>query len=139
MKPNRCARGIALNALLCTLACLAACSKSEPPAPVKPSLPTVPAVVTPAREPVVVPPAAPEPSVEQHIPGTPEARQFVASYVTKQHPTRVTHPVPGADSAYDVAYRNAARADKLLHRHAYVQGFDDAAATNAVALDRAYR
>ena len=125
--------------VLVAIVYLAACSKSEPPTPVATTPP--PPIIAPAPppEPVVTQPEAPEPTVEQHIPGTPEAKAFIAANVVKQHKTRATNPVPVPDSAYDRAYRNASRADKLLQRHAYVLSFDDVAATNAVPLSREYR
>jgi hypothetical protein len=77
--------------------------------------------------------------VEQHIPGTPEAKTFIAANLVKQPNRRPTNLVLAPDTAYDKAYGNAARADKLLQRHAYVLSFDDVAATNAVPLSREYR
>ena len=77
--------------------------------------------------------------MELHIPGTPEAKTFIAANVAKQHKRRPTNLVLAPDTAYDKAYQNAARADQLLQRHAYVLSFDDVAATNAVPLSREYR
>ena len=79
------------------------------------------------------------PAVQQHIPGSPDAKAFVAANVVKQPKKRAPTRVVVPDTAYEKAYRNAARADKLLQRHAYVTGFDDVAATNAVPLSREYR
>lgn len=135
----RYAHGVLGVALVCATVCLVGCSKNEPQAPVNPSRPAAPAIVTPVPESAAPPPPAPEPTVELHIPGTPEAKAFVAANAPKHHPKSGTSPVPAPNTAYDVAYRNAARADKLLHRHAYVVSFDDGAATNAVALNREYR
>jgi hypothetical protein len=131
------------SVLVFAIVYLAACSKSEPPPQVNTTPP--PPIIAPAPppEPVVTQPAAPEPTVEQHIPGTLEAKTFIAANVVKQQKRRATNlvpvPVPVPDTAYDKAYRNAARADKLLQRHAYVLSFDDVAATNAVPLSREYR
>jgi hypothetical protein len=138
MKPILCRHGVLPGVLACAIIALAACSKSEPPAPTS-KTPPLPIIATPAPEPVVTPAPAPAPSVEQHIPGTPEARAFVAANVVKQHERHATSAVPVRDPAYARAYQNASRADYLLHRHAYVLGFDDVAATNAVPLNREYR
>lgn len=131
-------RGLCLSVLVCAIIDLAACSKSEPP-PQANTSPPAPVIATPAPEPVETPAPVPEPSVEQHIPGTPEARAFVAANVVPQHKRHATSVVHVRDPAYDRAYRNASRADKLLHRHAYVESFEDVAATNAVPLNREYR
>ena len=77
--------------------------------------------------------------MEQHIPGTPEAKKFIAANLVKQPKRPATNIALVPDTAYDKAYRNALRADKLLQRHAYVLSFDDVAATNAVPLSREYR
>ena len=77
--------------------------------------------------------------MQQHIPGSPEAKVFIAANVVKQPKKRAPARVVVAENAYEKAYRNAARADKLLQRHAYVTGFDDVAGTNAVPLSREYR
>jgi hypothetical protein len=127
--------------LVVAIVCLAACSKSEPPQQAAAPLPAPAAAPAPAPppEPVVAQAPAPAPVVEQHIPGSPEAKQFIAANVVKQ-PKRTAKILARApDTAYEKAYRNAARADKLLQRHAYVVSFDDVAATNAVPLGSAYR
>jgi hypothetical protein len=131
-------RGVFVGVLVCPIIYLAACSKSEAPTPVT-KTPAAPSIATPAPEPVVPPPPAPEPAIEQHIPGTPDAKAFVAANVAKQSKKHAANVAHAPDTAYDRAYRNALRADKLLHRHAYVVGFDDAAATNAVPLKQEYR
>ncbi len=127
------------SVLVLAIVYLAACSKSEQPtqANTTPSPPII--APAPRPEPVVTESAVPEPTVEQHIPGTPEAKKFIAANVVKQQKTRATNLVLVPDTAYDKAYRNASRADKLLQRHAYVLSFDDVAATNAVPLSREYR
>jgi hypothetical protein len=125
--------------LVFALVCLAACSKSEPPTQAKTTPPTPVIAPAPPPEPVVTQPAAPAPTVEQHIPGTPEAKTFIAANVVSRHQRHATKLAPVPDTAYDRAYRNASRADKLLQRHAYVLSFDDVAATNAVPLSREYR
>ena len=128
-----------LGVLVLVIAYLAACSKSEPPTRAT-TTPLAPIIApAPPPEPVVTQPEAPEPTVEQHIPGTPEAKAFIAANVVKQPKRRATNLVPVPDTAYDRAYRNASRADTLLQRHAYVLSFDDVAATNAVPLSREYR
>jgi hypothetical protein len=125
------------------LVLLAACSKSEPPPQAKTAPPAL--IVAPAPspapppEPVATQSAAPVPAVQQHIPGSPDAKAFVAANVVKQPKKRAPTRVVVPDTAYEKAYRNAARADKLLQRHAYVTGFDDVAATNAIPLSREYR
>ncbi len=132
-------RGVFLGVSLCAIVYLAGCSKSEPP-PQANTTPPAPIIApAPPPEPVVTQPTAPEPTVELHIPGTPEAKTFIAANVVKQHKRGATNLVLVADTAYDKAYRNAARADMLLQRHAYVLSFDDVAATNAVPLSREYR
>jgi hypothetical protein len=127
------------SVLVFAIVYLAACSKSEQPTQATPTPP--PPIIAPAPPPeaVVTETAVPDPIVEQHIPGTPEAKKFIAANVVKPQKTRATNVVLRADTAYDKAYRNASRADKLLQRHAYVLSFDDVAATNAVPLSREYR
>ena len=66
-------------------------------------------------------------------------KSFIAANVAKQHKRGTTNLALAPDTAYDKAFRNAARADNLLQRHAYVLTFDDVAATNAVPLSRKYR
>jgi hypothetical protein len=127
------------SVLIFAIVCLAACSKSEPPTQANTTPPAPVIAPAPPPEPVVTQPATPEPAVELHIPGTPEAKTFIAANVVKQHKRRPTNLVLAPDAAYDKAFRNAARADKLLQRHAYVLSFDDVAATNAVPLSREYR
>jgi hypothetical protein len=127
------------SVLVFAIVCLAACSKSEPPTQANTTLPGPIIAPAPPPEPVVTQPAAPEPIVELYIPGTPEAKTFIAANVVNQHKRSPTNLVLVPDTAYDKAYRNAARADKLLQRHAYVLGFDDVAATNAIPLSREYR
>jgi hypothetical protein len=129
------------SVLVFAMACLAACSKSEPPKQAAtPAPPPAPAIApAPPPEPVVMQAVAPAAAVELHIPGTPAAKTFIATNVVKQHKRRPTNPASVPDTAYDKAYRNAARADQLLQRHAYVLSFDDVAATNAVPLSREYR
>ncbi len=138
MEPTLPRHGVWLCALACAIIDLAGCSKSEPPTPAS-KTPPAPIVATPAPEPAVTPAPAAEPSVEQHIPGTPEAKAFVAANAVTPHKNHATHVAQVRDPAYARAYRNASRADSLLHRHAYVVSFDDAAATNAVPLNREYR
>jgi hypothetical protein len=118
---------------------LAGCSKSEPLTPANTTPPAPIIAPAPPPESVVTQPAAPEPTVEQHIPGTPEAKTFIAANVNQHNRRRATNLVLVPDTAYDRAYRNASRADKLLQRHAYVLSFDDVPATNAVPLSREYR
>jgi len=127
------------SVLVFAIVYLAACSKSEPPTQANTTPPAPIIAPAPPPEPVVTQPPAPEPAVEQHIPGTPEAKKFIAANLVKQHDRRSTNLALAPDTAYERAYRNAARADKLLQRHAYVLGFDDVAATNAVPLSREYR
>lgn len=127
------------SVLVFAIVYLAACSKSEPPTPANTTPPAPVIAPAPPPPPVVTQPAPPEPAVEQHIPGTPEAKKFIAANVVKQPKKRATNLVLAPDSAYEKAYRNAARADKLLQRHAYVLSFDDVAGTNAVPLSREYR
>ena len=133
----------AASACAFAIVLLAACSKSEPPPQAKtaPPAPIVAPAPTPGPvpEPVVPQQAAPVPAVQQHIPGSPDAKAFVAANVEKQPKKRAPTRVVVPETAYEKAYRNAARADKLLQRHAYVTGFDDVAATNAVPLSREYR
>jgi hypothetical protein len=130
---------IFLGVLVFAIVYLAACSKSEPPTRANTTPPAPIIAPAPPPEAVVTQPQAPEPTVEQHIPGTPEAKAFIAANVVKQHKRRATNLVPVPATAYDRAYRNASRADTLLQRHAYVLSFDDVAATNAVPLSREYR
>ncbi len=142
--PNLCRsvlnrESVFLGVLVFAIVYLAACSKSEPPTRANTAPPAPIIAPAPPPEPVVTQPEAPEPTVEQHIPGTPEAKAFIAANVVKQHKRRATNLVPVPDTAYDRAYRNASRADALLQRHAYVLSFDDVAATNAVPLSREYR
>jgi hypothetical protein len=128
------------SVLVFAVVCLAACSKSEPPTQAKMNPPAPVIAPAPPPEPVEMPPpAVPKPTVELRIPGTPEAKTFIAANVVKQHKRRSANQVLAPETAYDKAYRNAARADKLLQRHAYVLSFDDVAATNAVPLSREYR
>jgi hypothetical protein len=131
--------GVFLGVLVFAIIYLAACSKSEPPTQANTTPPAPIIAPAPPPEPVVTQPAAPEPTVELHIPGTPEAKTFIAANVVKQHKRRATNLVLVPDRVYDRAYRNASRADELLQRHAYVLSFDDVAATNAVPLSREYR
>jgi len=142
--PNLCRsvlnrESVFLGVLVFAIVYLAACSKSEPPTRANTAPPAPIIAPAPPPEPVVTQPEAPEPTVEQHIPGTPEAKAFIAANVVKQHKRRATNLVPVPDTAYDRAYRNASRADALLQRHAYVLSFDDVAATNAVPLSCEYR
>ena len=127
------------SVLVFAIVYLAACSKSEPPTQAYATPPAPIIAPAPPPEPVVTQPAAPEPTVELHIPGTPEAKTFIAANVVKQHKRGATNVLLVPDTAYAKAFRNAARADNLLQRHAYVLSFDDVAATNAVPLSREYR
>src|SRR5450755_1219630 len=127
------------SVLVFAIVYLSACSKSEPPTQANTTPPPPIIAPTPPPEPVVTQPATPEPTVELHIPGTSEAKKFIAANVVKQQKRRATNLVLVPDTAYDKAYRNASRADKLLQRHAYVLSLDDVAATNAVPLGRGYR
>jgi hypothetical protein len=127
------------SVLALVIVCLAACSKNEPPKQANATPPAAIIAPAPPPEPVVAQPAAPERTVELHIPGTPEAKSFIAANFVKQPKRPATKLALAPDTAYDKAYRNAARADKLLQRHAYVVSFDDVIATNAVPLSSEYR
>lgn len=126
------------SVLVFAIISLAACSKSEAPNQAITTLPAPAIAPAPAAKSAEMQYSAPEPAVELLIPGTPEAKTFIAANVVKR-PRRALTPVLAHETAYDKAYRNALRADKLLQRHAYVVSFDDAAATNAVPLSREYR